>query len=70
MEQLFDFLKEHGVALLSLLAATIYFTLRFVKTGRSYDFLRWLLNVLDSINLTKDRKSGGGRHVNRSNHVD
>ena len=70
MNELLDFLTEHGVAMLSLLASVIYFSLRFIKTERSYDFVRWLLNIIDNFILTSDRKSGGGKFVNRVKNVD
>lgn len=57
MEQLLEFLQEHYIAILTTLACVIYFILRFVKTGKSYDFLRWLLSLIDY--FIPDRKSGG-----------
>lgn len=65
MNELISFLQEHYTAILALLACIIYFVLRFVKTGKSYDFLRWLLNFLDTFKLTPDRKSGGGKWISR-----
>lgn len=57
MTELLSFLQEHSMAILTLLACIIYFALRFIKTDRSYDFLRWILSLIDY--FIPDRKSGG-----------
>lgn len=63
MNDIIEFLKLHGIALSTLLVCIIYFALRFIKTGKSYDFLRWLLNLIDY--FIPDRKSGGGKWISR-----
>ena len=70
MNELLEFLQNNGPAMLSLLASISYFALRFIRTGKSYDFLRWLLNVLDNFKYTADRKAGSGKHISRKSHID
>jgi len=64
MNELLEFLSVHYIAILTLLSCVIYFALRFTKTGRSYDFLRWLLSLIDY--FVPDRKTGGSKFISKT----